>query len=216
MDVPSVPVARVLRVQPPGLAWGIAGYSEGGYCAANLALVYRLPVRALPACSADTSCRSKDQLGNPPRLDQPVRPGPAALRKQNTPSTALPALPGQRADPQFWLGVGGKDSRVCARRSSFQRLLLARQPSVQLDIEPGGGHTMATWRALVPPLLEWMTPRLVFAQLHPQLFHPRHARPHTGNVRPTPPAPSPGATPSPLVHRKHARSRRTRAARRQR
>jgi hypothetical protein len=25
---------------------------------------------------------------------------------------------------------------------------------------PGGGHTMFTWRALMPPLLEWMTPQL--------------------------------------------------------
>ena len=31
-------VAANLRVQKPGQAWGIAGYSEGGYCAANIAL----------------------------------------------------------------------------------------------------------------------------------------------------------------------------------
>src|SRR5262249_29165286 len=36
-DVPSY-IAKVARVQPPGKAWGIAGYSEGGYCAANIAL----------------------------------------------------------------------------------------------------------------------------------------------------------------------------------
>jgi hypothetical protein len=27
---------------------------------------------------------------------------------------------------------------------------------------------MATWRALIPPLLEWMTPNLEQAALHPQ------------------------------------------------
>jgi hypothetical protein len=30
--------SRNLRVMPPGPAWGIAGYSEGGYCAANIGL----------------------------------------------------------------------------------------------------------------------------------------------------------------------------------
>ncbi len=37
LDVPDFVAAR-LRVQRPGRAWAIAGYSEGGYCAANLAL----------------------------------------------------------------------------------------------------------------------------------------------------------------------------------
>ena len=36
-DVPEA-IARIARVQPPGRAWGLAGYSEGGYCAANIAL----------------------------------------------------------------------------------------------------------------------------------------------------------------------------------
>ena len=36
-DVPNY-IARFVRVQPPGPAWGVAGYSEGGYCAANIAL----------------------------------------------------------------------------------------------------------------------------------------------------------------------------------
>ena len=36
-DVPDY-IARLVRVQPPGPAWGLAGYSEGGYCAANIAL----------------------------------------------------------------------------------------------------------------------------------------------------------------------------------
>ena len=37
LDVPEA-IARIARVQPPGRAWGLAGYSEGGYCAANIAL----------------------------------------------------------------------------------------------------------------------------------------------------------------------------------
>src|SRR5260370_12112285 len=37
VDLPEA-IARIARVQPPGRAWGLAGYSEGGYCAANIAL----------------------------------------------------------------------------------------------------------------------------------------------------------------------------------
>ena len=39
MDLPAQ-IARVVRVLPPGTAWGVAGYSEGGFCAANMALRY--------------------------------------------------------------------------------------------------------------------------------------------------------------------------------
>ena len=39
VDVPNF-VAANYRVQPPGKAWGVAGLSEGGFCAANLALQY--------------------------------------------------------------------------------------------------------------------------------------------------------------------------------
>jgi len=31
---------------------------------------------------------------------------------------------------------------------------------VPLTLTPGGGHTMTTWRAELPPLLSWMTLRL--------------------------------------------------------
>ena len=37
LDVPTA-IARIARVQLPGRAWGLAGYSEGGYCTANIAL----------------------------------------------------------------------------------------------------------------------------------------------------------------------------------
>ena len=64
---------------------------------------------------------------------------------------------------------------------------------------------MATWRALVPPMLEWMTPRLAQAKLHPELYAGPGAPHPVGNVRPapsgataaaTPSASRPGATPS--------------------
>jgi enterochelin esterase-like enzyme len=51
VDLPGQ-LARTLRVRPPGPGWGVAGYSEGGFCAANMAL--RFPRRY----GAATSSRS--------------------------------------------------------------------------------------------------------------------------------------------------------------
>src|SRR6266513_5194187 len=44
VDLPAQ-VARMLRVSRPGPAWAVAGYSEGGYCAANMALRDRKSTR---------------------------------------------------------------------------------------------------------------------------------------------------------------------------
>jgi hypothetical protein len=77
------------------------------------------------------------------------------------------ALPLTVRIPKFWLGAGSYDHRDVNAARAFQRRVLTRQPNVVLDIEQGGSHTMTTWRALVPPLLEWMTPKIAQAALHP-------------------------------------------------
>jgi enterochelin esterase-like enzyme len=163
-DLPAY-LPGILRVQPQGPAWGIAGYSEGGYCTANLALVYRLRYGAAGVMSGYFS-PSDDQLGNPVHTVNPFGHDLHA-RRTNTPLLRITRLPVSARIPRFWLGVGGKDLSGLHAARQFQRLVLARQPDVQLNVVPGGGHTMATWRALVPSLLEWMTPLLTEASQHP-------------------------------------------------
>jgi enterochelin esterase-like enzyme len=236
-DVPSV-MSHSLRVVAPGQAWGIAGYSEGGYCAANLALVY--PERyGFSGVLSGYFAPLADQLGNPLRVINPFGNDKKA-RDRNTPLLRLRALPLYVHIPQFWLGAGSAWHTDVNAAQGFQRLLLARQPGVTLDIEPGGSHNMATWRALVPPLLEWMTPRLAYAQLHPPcLERPRalpspspgsavtpvpaprptplcypHSRPRA-SASPSPSGPTPAPTPS-LTRHRHTRSGRTGVARRHR
>jgi enterochelin esterase-like enzyme len=167
VDLPRY-LPTVLRVQPAGPAWGVAGYSEGGYCAANLALVYRLRWGAAGILSGYFT-PGKDQLGNPPRLVNPFGHDKRALH-ENTPRLRIAALPVSDAIPRFWLGVGSRDVLGLRDAHNFQRLLVARQPAARLDIVPGGGHTMATWRALTPALLQWMTPLLTEAAEHPSQF----------------------------------------------
>ncbi|HEY7360842.1 MAG TPA: alpha/beta hydrolase-fold protein [Streptosporangiaceae bacterium] len=162
-DLPNF-LSRALRLQPSGRAWGIAGYSEGGYCAANLALRY--PGRyGYAGVLSGYFVPGNVRLGHPAGMIDPFR-GNSALRRENTPLDRVTALPLAARIPKFWLGAGSYDHRDVAAARAFQRLVLARQPNVVLEIEQGGAHTMATWRALVPPLLEWMTPKLAQAAAH--------------------------------------------------
>jgi len=146
---PGEPELGMFWVQPPGRAWGIAGYSEGGDCTANLALVYRLRYGAADVLRGYFA-PLKDQLGNPPRLVNPFGQD-QRMRRTNTPRQRVTRLPVSASIPQFWLRVGSRDATGLPDARGFQRLLPARQPDVWLDVVAGGGHTMATPRSIRPP-----------------------------------------------------------------
>jgi enterochelin esterase-like enzyme len=156
-DLPAY-ISQRLRVQAPGPAWGIAGYSEGGFCAANLGLKYGNRFGFAGVLSG-YFVPSDNQLANPPRLVNPFGKNVKA-RRENTPDDLVLSLPPGTKIPQFWLGVGSGDHSDFKNAQVFEQLLQTRQPGVVLKVVPGGGHTMFTWRALMPPLLEWMTPQL--------------------------------------------------------
>jgi enterochelin esterase-like enzyme len=171
-DLPGY-LARVLRVQPPGQAWGIAGYSEGGFCAANLGLQYGRNFGFAGVLSGYFK-PSANQLAHPSRMVNPFG-GNAALRRHNTPLDLLESLPPGTPVPQFWLGTGALDRADSKNAEIFAQLVQSRQPVVTLKFVPGGGHTMFTWRALIPLLLEWMTPRLQASALsNDQQAHRHH------------------------------------------
>jgi enterochelin esterase-like enzyme len=156
-DLPAV-LSRIMRVQPPGPAWGIAGYSEGGFCAANLGLRYGQYFGYAGVLSG--YFRPLDnQLGRPPRAVSPFG-GNARLRRLNTPDDLVRSLPPGALVSQFWLGAGAGVAQDVRNARVFDQLLQIRQPRVTLRLVAGGGHSMFTWRSLAPPLLEWMTPRL--------------------------------------------------------
>ena len=145
-------------MQPPGRAWGIAGYSEGGFCAANLGLCYGTRFGYAGVLSGYFQ-PSDNQLGHPARLVNPFGTS-ARLKRENTPADLVTSLRAGTPIPQFWLGVGSDDRSDLKNAEVFEQLLQLRQPGVTLKLVPGGGHTMFTWRALMPSLLEWMTPPL--------------------------------------------------------
>jgi enterochelin esterase-like enzyme len=160
-DVPDY-IARIVRVQPPGPAWGLTGYSEGGYCTANIALQepgrwgaagvmsgYFAPVPSqIPAGNRPG--------GKPIQVD--VFAGNPALKLINTPQEYLARVPAFEL-PAFWLVAGAADRPDVAAAVYFRHLLLARLAKVPLLILPGG-HQGSVWRAALGPLLMWMTPQL--------------------------------------------------------
>src|SRR6185437_1331040 len=99
---------------------GIAGYSEGGFCAANLGLQHGSVFNEAGVLSGYFR-PDLNQLISPPR-----RVTAFASKKQEKDNTPI-------------------------------ELLRCRQPSVTLKLVPNGGHTMLTWRLLLPPMLQWMT-----------------------------------------------------------
>ena len=154
IDLPDA-MSHMLRVQPPGLGWGIAGYSEGGYCAANMALQPELRrTYGFAASLSGYFLPFKNQMPD----GQTVDPfgGDKALRRQNSPFYAIQQLkPGARL-PQFWLGAGKGDKADVRAAEYFWQELQNYEASVPVVLTPGQ-HTMAVWRAQIPPMLEWMT-----------------------------------------------------------
>jgi enterochelin esterase-like enzyme len=154
VDLPAQ-IARTLRVLPPGSGWGLAGYSEGGFCAANMALRY--PHRyGFAGVLSGYFTPDDNQLAGSGR---PVSPfgGSWRLQQQNTPLEEVQSLPAAAAIPRFWLGAGAADQQDVLDTEVFWRELRQRHDNAPLTLTPGSGHTMTTWRAQVPPMLTWMT-----------------------------------------------------------
>jgi enterochelin esterase-like enzyme len=159
-DVPEA-ISHMLRVQKPGIGWGVAGYSEGGFCAANMALRFRYRYGAAASLSG-YFVPFDNQLANPARTVSPFGNN-AKLRVENTPVDEVRALAPGAVLPQFWLGAGKGDNLDVANATYFAQELQLHQAGVPLVLTPGSGHTMATWHAEVPPMLSWMTNTLVTA-----------------------------------------------------
>jgi len=162
-DVPEV-IARIARVQPPGRAWGVAGYSEGGYCAANIALQNPNRYGAAGVLSGYFApVRSQVPAGNKPGgrpLKVNVFLGHPDLQFVNTPRAYVTSVPINEVLPAFWLAAGAQDKADVIAAENFRQLLQTRVANVPFMIVPGGGHQGSVWRAALGPMLRWMTPQL--------------------------------------------------------
>jgi enterochelin esterase-like enzyme len=162
-EVPDWVTAN-LRVLPPSVMWGIAGFSEGGFCAANIALNYPKRFGFAAALSGyfaptDSQVPSGWKPGSRP-VDINVFKHHPALALKNTPQEYIQHIPTDVSVPQFWLAAGAEDAGDVQAATYFRQLLLTRVAQVPLMIVPGGGHQALVWRAAEGPMLSWMTDNL--------------------------------------------------------
>jgi S-formylglutathione hydrolase FrmB len=174
-DVPDY-IARFVRVQPPGRAWGVAGYSEGGFCAANIALQEPSRYGAAGIMSGYFTPLSLSQVpagnkpGGKPTLVYALARHPA-LQLLNTPRAYITKVPLSVRLPAFWFAAGAQDGADVSAAATFRQLVQARlllqarellsaPPPVPFLIVRGGGHEANVWRAALGPMLAWMTPQL--------------------------------------------------------
>lgn len=144
-DVPT-DVMNAFRVLPQGVHWAIGGLSDGGFCAANLAL--RHPGKYGAVASMDGFYSVDDDAAT---LDRLLDHNTSALRA-NDPST-LAADP-ELTLPRFWLMSGTGDSFDVKAAAHFRELVTMREPVASLAVR-GGHHTPSAWRVALPSLLEW-------------------------------------------------------------
>jgi enterochelin esterase-like enzyme len=174
VDLPAQ-IAHMLRVVRPGTGWGVAGYSEGGFCAANMALRYPRRYGFAGVLSGYFTPADNQLAGG--RLVSPFG-GNGRLREQNTPLDEIRVLPPAAVIPRFWLAAGAADGPDVAGAEVFRQDLRLRQRDVPLTLTPGGGHSFTTWRAEIPLMLTWMTRGLALASASANL--PVRSSPGTG------------------------------------
>jgi enterochelin esterase-like enzyme len=189
-DVPQA-IARIARVQPPGRAWGLAGYSEGGYCTANIALQDPAAWGAAGVMSGYfspllSSVPADGKPGGKP-IQVNVFRGFPALQLINTPRAYVTRVPVNDVLPAFWLAAGLGDKPDVAAAINFRQLLQTRVANVPFITIPGG-HQGSVWRAALGPMLNWMTPQLAAqaAQADARAARAAAARAHSAKPLPSP------------------------------
>ncbi|MBV9382585.1 MAG: hypothetical protein JOY82_10970 [Streptosporangiaceae bacterium] len=153
-----------LRVQSLGRDWGVAGYSEGGYCAANIGLQNPNRFSFVGSMSGyfaplKSKVPENGRPGGRPHIVN-VFAGDPPLQLLNTPIRYIQHISPAVEIPQFFLAAGQADPGDVQALANFQQLVQLRQPGTQYFILKGAGHQARVWRAALTPMLRWMTPLL--------------------------------------------------------
>ena len=142
-EVPDWAAAN-LRVMPPGVAWGVAGYSEGGYCAANIALQNPSLFGYAGSLSGYFSPVESQVPLDGKAGGTPVDVNDFAHSKKllllNSPDEYVTRVPVTVSVPQFFLAAGATDVGDVQAAELFKQELLLRDADVPLDDRP-------RWRA---------------------------------------------------------------------
>lgn len=153
VDVPD-DVSTRLRVLSPGPGWGIAGFSEGGFCAANLAIRHPGQYGIAAALSGYFEPLRRN------RMPEPVDPfgGGRALRAANSPLKVLMRPPRTRL-PLFWVMAGDGVQTDMVQAQAFVDLA-GQYQRVPFVVLRGGRHNYVAWREAFPRMFEWASGHL--------------------------------------------------------
>ena len=144
-DVPA-DIVRDFRALPPGPNWAIGGLSDGGFCAANLALQHRGTYGAVASMDGFYSAYSDLAV-----MDKIFGAGSPSIRA-NDPSTLV--LDVNQSLPRFWIMSGSGNMTDTKAAQYFRQLVTAREP-IEYVVVIRGKHTPPAWRVALPSLLEW-------------------------------------------------------------
>ncbi len=143
-DVPAM-VQENFRVLPARTAWGVAGASSGGYCAARLLFAH--PDRFSVGVT----------LGGYFQIDTPLAAGHSAAAKATSPA----AIASGANPPDVWLRAWTSSSERFSV-SQNQAFLKAVRPPTKADqkLLPGGAHTWTTFTKMLPDTFAFFTEHL--------------------------------------------------------
>jgi pimeloyl-ACP methyl ester carboxylesterase len=163
------------RVSSDSYEWGLAGYSSGGYCAANLALRHRNSYGAAAVINGYFRAAdgpAADALNRSQFLE--IANSPLYIAERLAPDTSpLPA---------FWVAAGTHDQADYKPATVFAAALdrIEQVPFVKLN----AGDTANAWSAALPAALIWLWQQLAPPDL--RVLFPVHAQ-STLTTIPVPP-----------------------------
>jgi S-formylglutathione hydrolase FrmB len=168
-DVPQ-DVTASLRVLPDR-AWGIAGYSTGGFCATNLG--FRHPSRYVAIVSISGYFHAGEDPGSRPLYGRGT-----ALLAANSPVLWIrrhsPTEP-----PLYLVSSLGDPGSVVEMQNMLSAADSAHLGRLITPLVTRGGHNGHTWAAAMPAALDWLG-RYLPAPIAPPLQEapiPEHAHP---------------------------------------
>ena len=137
-------VTKAFRTQPDRSAWGLMGFSTGGYCAAKMAI------------------RRPDLFGAAVTMQGDAVPQTSEVRHDhalNTQNSVLDLLRTRRPPISLLLAGTRQDSR--SDDAINQIMPLVRPPTTAfLYVLPTGGHNAAVWNSMLPQAYAWLSSRL--------------------------------------------------------
>ncbi|AGS67091.1 alpha/beta hydrolase [Streptomyces collinus] len=141
------------RVDKTPASWGIAGDSTGGYCALKIAMHHPRSYAAAAGLSPYYRAPIDPTTGDLFHGDRKLQHSADlfwALKHLAAPETSLLVTSSRVGEHNF------KDTLKFIK--SVQGTSVTRISSIIL---PSGGHNFNTWKREIPPMLQWMSGRLV-------------------------------------------------------